>query len=63
RNQRDHRSITHNRREAGRAWPVYQSESGANADKDCGCRMMTSSGEEELAKGSANTGPAIERSG
>ncbi|MFN9938633.1 MAG: hypothetical protein ACK56I_04085, partial [bacterium] len=46
--QRDHRSIQYNRREAGGAWPIY--------------RMMTSGGEEELAKGSANTGPAIEPS-
>ena len=42
---------------------LSERESGANADKDFGCRMRTSGGEEELAKGSANTGPAIERSG
>ena len=38
-------------------------ENVANANKDCGCRMMTSGGEEEQATGSANTGPAIDRSG
>ena len=42
---------------------LSERESGANADKDCGCHMMTSGGVEELAKGSANTGAAIERSG
>ena len=42
---------------------LSERESGANVDKDFDCRMITSGGEEELAKGSANTGQAIEQSG
>ena len=36
---------------------LSERESGVNADKECGCRMMTSGGEEELAKRSADIGP------
>ena len=64
--QRDHRSIQHNRRESGGAWPVYQSASQVHMPTRIVAvtsRMTTSGGEEELATGSANTGPAIELSG
>ena len=56
-------SSAYKARNRSRMAGLSERKAGANADKDCGCRVMTSGGEEELAKGSANTGPAIERSG